>query len=275
MMADKIRLLIALCLLSGCPGIPAPRSTATVRAGDLPGDVEGLKKYADEQFMKQEAIAIENSLVALDKAIGLDGRSEEILWRAARATAWLADEYRDKSHRAGFARRGIEYAKRAIDVTDTRVEGHYYYGINLGLYATTKTIGAHGDVPVVAKEAEKAMKIDEKYEHAGPLRLLGSVYAKAPPWPVSIGDTDEGVKYLKRAVELSPEDPQNHLLYGDALAADKRPKEATREYQIVLAAQPMPEWAHRLERWKQEADAAIKKLEHKPIDSGAGATTPF
>jgi hypothetical protein len=36
---------------------------------------------------------------------------------------------------------------------------------------------------------------------------------------MSVGDTEDGIKYLGRAVQLSPEFPQNHLLFGDALAA--------------------------------------------------------
>jgi hypothetical protein len=199
-------------------------------------------------------------------------RDYDALWRGARACAWLADEFTDKHERERFASHGIKYSKAAVTLEPKRVEGHYYLGINTGLAATTKTIGAYNLVPQVRDAAQAAVKIDEKFDHGGPLRLLGSVYAKAPPWPASIGDVDEGLKYLTRAVALGRDYPHNHLLYGQALAEDDRAVQAARELKCVLDAGPVPEWAHRLERWKREADVELKKLAVKGIT--VAATTP-
>ena len=203
-------------------------TAASVKAEELPESTEELLKYADDQMKKDSVVAAENSLVALEKAIGAHavtviGRDYDALWRAARACAWLAEDFTDKKTREQFAYHGIEYAKAASALEPRRVEGHYYLGINTGLSATTKTITAYNMVPKVRDAAKAALKADEKFDHAGPLRLLGGVFAKAPSWPASIGDVEEGQKYLSRAVKLAPEYPENHLLYGDALAADSKP----------------------------------------------------
>jgi hypothetical protein len=259
-------LAAAISLLAGCPRpLPPVLNAATAKAAELPEDREELLKYADEQMKTDSIVGAENSLVALEKAIGehaltVIGRDYDALWRAARACAWLAEDFTDKKTREQFAHHGVGYAKAAAALEPKSVEGHYYYGINTGLEATTRTFSAYPMVPRVRDEAKAAVKADSSFDHAGPLRLLGSVFAKAPPWPSSIGDLDEGKKFLSQAVKIAPEYPENHLLYGDALAADDKLLEAAREYKQVLDAPNLPEYAHRLERWKKDAADKIQKL---------------
>jgi len=250
--------------LSGCPGVLPPNlREATVKPGDLPTSVEELVRYADHEAKQEQASSAENIIVAVDRGLEKDPRAIELLWRGARACAWLTEEFEDKARRASYAQKGVDYAKRAVEVDPGRVEAHYYLGINLGLSATTKTVGAYSMVPKVVNAGKSAMQLDERFDHAGPARLVGTVYAKAPPWPASIGDIDEGLKYLARAVELAPEYPQNRLFYADALTVDNRYNEAEVEYRRVVDAQVPPEWAHRAERWKRDAALGLKKLAEK------------
>ena len=269
--------LFALALLlCGCP-VPPIKSTATVTEGQLPDKVPALIKYADDIYTKANATppngvtaAMENALLALDKAHELDPKSYEAAWKAARACGWLADEMydpadpsRDKTKRAHFSGRGIEYAKAAIGLNPNGVEGHYYSGINLGLSATTKTIGAKFTVPSVRDAEKKAMQIDASYDKGGPPRVLGSLYANAPSWPASIGDPDKAVELLAQALKLGPDYPLNNLLLGDALMAAEQYDDAKRQYQIVLAAQPRPDDAHFLPKWKRKAEKGLEKVAKK------------
>jgi hypothetical protein len=252
--------------LAGCPRpLPPVLNAATVKVSELPEDREELLKYADEEYLKDTVVAAENSLVALEKAIGphaltVIGKDYDALWRAARACAWVAGDFSDNKTRDQFATHGVNYAKAAVALEPRSVEGHYYLGINTGLSASTRSFSAATMVPHIRDEAMAAAKVDEKFEHAGPLRLLGGVYAKAPGWPASIGDPEKGVKYMEQAVKLAPEYPENHLLYGDALIADDKPIDAAREYKLVMDAPNQPEYAHRLLRWKRDACAALQKL---------------
>jgi hypothetical protein len=255
--------------------MPPVLTAATVKASELPEDREELIKYADDEMKKDSIVGAENSLVALEKAIGehavtVIGRDYDALWRAARACAWLAEEFTEKRTRDQFAYHGVQYAKAAAALEPRRVEGHYYLGINTGLSATTKSFTAYNMVPVVRDEAKAAQRVDENFDHAGPLRLLGGVYSKAPGWPASIGDNDEGMKYLSRAVKVAPDFPENHLLYGDSLAREDdsgKLQQAAHEYKQVLDAPEVPEYKHRLERWKREAQNALQKLGRKDTAS--------
>jgi tetratricopeptide (TPR) repeat protein len=261
---------LLLLTLAGCP-IPVIKSDATVTAQQLPSAVPELLKYADEEEVKQTSIAMQNALTALDKAHLLDPKSYEAAWRAAKDAGWLADElYNDKTKRAHYSGVGRDYSKAAIDLNPNGVEGHYYSGITTGLWVTTEVIGAKFDAPKVRDAAKKASQIDPKFDRGGPYRLLGIVYAKAPPWPASIGDTEKGVDYLKKALEIAPDFPLNNLLMGDAFAADGQYPEAMKQYHKVLAAQPQSEY-HFLSKWKQLARQGIEDVTRK---QGSSAGQP-
>jgi tetratricopeptide (TPR) repeat protein len=258
-------LAIAVLLLAGCP-VPPIRSGATVTSEKLPEKVPELIKYADDIFAKTDASSaeMENALLALDKATKLEPKNFEAQWQAARTTAWLGDElYDDKTKRQHFSGRGIEYAKAAIELDPKRVEGHYYSGNNLGLAASAKLVGAKFMVPSVRDAWKKAMAIDGCYDHGGPPRNLGELYAKAPPWPASIGDPDKGVELIGQAMKCAPDWPQNNLFLGDALVAAEKYDEAKKQYQIVIDAQPRPEDQHFLPKWKTMAKKGIEEADKK------------
>jgi tetratricopeptide (TPR) repeat protein len=257
--------LLAVVMLSGCP-VPPIKSGATVTSDKLPERVPDLIKYADEVVAKPEVTSaeMENALLALDKAVKAEPKNFEAQWKAARAAILLADEfYDDKTKRAHFAGRGSEYAKAAIDLEPKRIEGHYYSGENLGLTATTKTIGAKFMVPSIRDAAKKAMQIDACYDHGGPPRLLGSLYAEAPPWPASIGDPDKGVELLQQALKCAPDWPLNNLLLGNALVKAERYEDAKKNYQIVLDAQARPENNHFMPKWKGLAKRGMDDAEKR------------
>ncbi len=258
-------LALGALLLAGCP-VPQIKSGATVTSEKLPEKVPELIKYADDIYGKPDpqGAEMENALLALDKATKADPKSFEAQWKAARTATWLADEYYDdKTKRAHFAGRGSEYAKAAIDLEPKRVEGHYYSGTNLGLTATTKTVGAKFMVPSVRDAAKKAMQLDTCFDRGGPARLLGSLYAEAPPWPASIGDPDKGVELLQQALKCAPDYPQNNLLLGNALVKAERYDEAKKQYQTVLDAQARPEDQHFLPKWQALARKGLDEAEKK------------
>jgi tetratricopeptide (TPR) repeat protein len=258
-------LAFIVVLLAGCP-VPAIKSGATVTSEKLPDKVPDLVKYADDIYGKPDpsAAEMENALLALDKAVKLEPKNFEVEWKAARATVWLADDYYDdKTKRAHFSGRGVDYAKAAIELEPKRVEGHYYSAENLGLQTTTKVIGAKFEVPSVRDAAKKAMQIDACFDRGGPGRVLGSLYAEAPPWPASIGDPDKGVEILQQSVKCAPEYPQNNLLLGNALVKAERYDDAKKQYQIVLDAKPTPEDQHGLPRWQEKAKKGLEEAEKK------------
>ena len=74
--------------------------------------------------------------------------------------------------------------------------GHYPLAQLIGFSAQTQR-GA--DVkPMLNQmvgESELAIKIDEKFDSGGPLRMLGTVYTRAPAPPVAIGDPEKACSF--------------------------------------------------------------------------------
>jgi tetratricopeptide (TPR) repeat protein len=262
----------AVVALTGCPPTkPAENAvTATVKDTELPNDVKGLLDYADAEYTKQTAVAMQNALKAIDKALTLAKTDYESLWRAARVYAWLGDKSEDDDRKEEYAQKGIDRAKEAVGADPGRVEGAYYLATTTGQYAYVKRIKAKDLVPQVLDAAKKAVAVDEKYDHAGPLRLLGSLYAQAPEPPTSVGDHEEGVKVLKKAVQLAGAYPQNHLLLGDALRINDQLDEAEAEYQRVLNAQPTGLWGHFLAKWQRQAEDGLKRVNNLRRQKTAG-----
>src|SRR5690242_641471 len=102
--------LVSLLLLVGGCAVPPIKSAATVKATSLPESAPELIQYADKIYQQSTASAeggsaeMENALLALDKAVKLDPKSYEANWKAARASAWLADDlWDDKTKRAHFS----------------------------------------------------------------------------------------------------------------------------------------------------------------------------
>ena len=118
-------------------------------------------------------------------------------------------------------------------------------------------------VPSVRDAWKKAMNIDACFDHGGPPRNLGELYAKAPPWPASIGDPDKGVELVGQAIKCAADWPQNNLFLGDALCAAEKYDEAEKQYQIVMSAQPRPEDPHFLPKWKGMAKKGTEDCEKK------------
>jgi tetratricopeptide (TPR) repeat protein len=264
-------LLSVLLLALGC-AVPAIRSPPRVNPSDLPEKEQDLIRYADEIYAKSSATPdsgsaeMEVALAALEKAVNLDLNGYEAAWKAARASAWLAEDLFDnnKPKCAYFSGRGIAYAKAAVKTNPKGVEGYYYGGINNALQATTRLfVTAKFMVPGIRDAWKKATQIDARFDHGGPLRALGSLYAHAPPWPASIGDPEMGVALLKKALESAPDYPQNALMLGDALLADEKYEDAKQQYRKVLDAQLQPDNAHFLSKWKKKAQKGFEEADRK------------
>lgn len=252
--------LSALGLLAGCPKPPPPESAATVNLGQLPDTLEGLHQLAEKLYDPRDPVALENVLAVCERAFELDAKDFTCGWQGARAAFWLADAAgSDKNRRAWFSDKGDKMAQRAIAAQPDRVEGHYYRALDLGYLAKTKTLGALDLVDIIYKEAQKAVKLDPSYDHAGPLRLLGAVLLSAPGWPASVGDPEEAEEQLKKAVDQAPGYPLNHLYYGEALLANDKAEEAIKQLDQASAQVSQPEYEWMKPRLQAEVDAQLKK----------------
>ncbi len=188
----------------------------------------------------------------------------EALWRAARFCFWICDRSHDKAVKNEFSQKGMSFAKKLIEKWSDRVEGYYFYTINLGEYG--KSIGIltairKGLTKDYIKHGEKAVKLDKTYEQCGPLRALGRFYYKVK-WPYR--DLDKSERYLVEAIELCPNKIRSYSYLADTLYAKKeydRAKEIIDKGLAVSDPIPTDPWEDRF--YRGELKKLLEEIEAK------------
>lgn len=151
----------------------------------------------------------------------------ESAWKMARLVFFignfdLATTFSKKEHMQIFEV-GYKAAEVAKDLKPDRVEGHYWYALNLGKYSLLKgKFTALGNAKIGRDELLEAAKIDPKYHWAGPYRILGKYYQEVPGG-ISFGDKKIAEEYYKKAIALAPEFRLN-TIYLARLEKDKKEK---------------------------------------------------
>jgi tetratricopeptide (TPR) repeat protein len=174
-------------------------------------------------------------------------------WQAAEALEFLAGNETKSDLRKQSARRGVVFARRARELKPDGVEGCYWFALNVGRLADvdrTYGLDAVGEMQTALK---RAIELDERYDLAGPLRVMGVLYLRTPQPPASIGSPRKGLRMLQRAVELFPDYPENYLYLAEALRDNGRADEAKEALRNVLEAKPWPDQQFESEQWKAEA----------------------
>jgi tetratricopeptide (TPR) repeat protein len=228
-----------------------------------PEEVAGASAAADSLFAPPRTPdrvekSFDRAMASISPSNGFKG-----LWQAARAAAWLAENLPDASGREDWARRGVAAGREAQARAPGQVESWYYTAIALG--RLSDILQSPKFVQEMARSAEQALRLDERFDRAGPDRFLGVLnYSTEGKLFVGYGDLDVALKHLKRAVELFPDDAENRAAYGEALIADEEYGEARAQLQAALAAKPAP---GEDEKDFQEAQAhardLLKKIEGK------------
>lgn len=112
-------------------------------------------------------------------------------------------------------------------------------------------------------ESETAIKLDEKYDSGGPLRMLGTVYTRAPAPPVAIGDPEKGVQLLMRAVAVAADHPLNQIYLAEAQVADERYQDAEATLQKARKLLSDAKWNNKRSEWKDFLAKVERKLKAK------------
>lgn len=227
---------LAALLLSGC----CTRGTrgqldSLPRHKDLPSSTAALVELAD-QLSQQHPHTLRNTsraLAALEKALNTGHpRSFDLLWRLSRSCNDLLVLLAGKRDRLELGRRGGRYAREAVRLEPARVEGYYYLAQSAARLA--EAMSKMKFIPYFKSKIEKAARLDERFDQAGPLRFLGKLYLQAPAWPVSVGSPEKAVEILERAVALSPT-PLNRLFLGQAYYHDEEFEDADEAIRKALA----------------------------------------
>ncbi len=219
---------------------------------------EGLALYAQQP---RTLVAVTRAARDLQQAARSLPNDYDAQWQAAQALAFLADNETRPPFRRDAAEQGIVFAKRGRDLDPNRVECQYWYAINVGWLADVDRAYGMRAVGEMETALKRAIEIDERYDYAGPLRVLGILYLRTPAPPVSIGSPHKGLRLLNRAVDLFPDYPENYLYLAEALRENNRAGDARAALGKVLEAKQWPDLQFESVTWKA---GALKLLQSLP-----------
>jgi tetratricopeptide (TPR) repeat protein len=160
-----------------------------------------------------------------EKALAENPNSYEANWKCARAYREYGDEAKSqkiegwKDICAKYGKSGMQYAQKAVELDPGKPDGHYYYGLNVGIYAdgvSVFTALAEGLKNKTQTSFEKTYEINKMYKDAGPMLSLGRFWAVLP-WPMR--DRKKSLQYYReyQATEYFADNLEAHFYVGEVL----------------------------------------------------------
>ena len=211
--------------------------------------------------------AIKQTDAAISAGLKETPADYELLWRASRSRWFTADGVVEPDRQKLKKQLGKEawnYADRALKVKADGFEGHYYKALSVGAYSqavgilTALSEGLEGQF---VENLDFAIKANEAYDRAGPLRAKGRYYWELP-WPKR--DLGKSKELLDKAIKLSPEHTRSWLFLAETLLKDgkaKEAKEALTKAQTLSQDYDPPE-ARRVLKWAkplaEQVESALK-----------------
>ena len=279
-MKKRWRRILWMILISAFLVIPAFAADDQGSAGDnrrdeapAAGEI-GEEAAAAPQTMMEKA----NALLAtkeLDKLTQAISIYEEILknepdnfeatWRCAKAyrdygyQAWQKQVSGWEDICANYGKSGMKYAKKTISINPEQVEGYYFYGLSVGVYADGVGIftALKEDLRIKTLEnIEKAYEIDKTFDHGGPILALGRYYQKVP-WPWH--DEDKAMKYYRELMDREFFGGHvEHYIYPAEILMDKWGSGPKKEARALL--KKAIESPHGSAYWKNHARQLLNDL---------------
>lgn len=223
--------------------------------------VERLVRQGDEFYRAgKKKGKIEPAIEAYQKAIALDDRYEPAYWKLARAIRYQGEQIKGSKGEADLYREGIEYAKMAVELDPRSAAAHFWLGLLYGLFGRARGMmqSLHLIDPL-KHEMEAVIAIDPAFEDGGAYRVLGRMYWAIPHWLG--GDTAKSIDYLRKAVEVGPDDVDNHLMLAESCISAGEKNEARVHVDWVFKQGEDPAWAEANKSDLRDARRLRAKLE--------------
>lgn len=205
----------------------------------------------------------------------------EAAWQFGRACFDWAELATNNAYRVAIAEDGIVACRAAIHANTNLAAGPYYLGMNLGQVAWVKRFKALGLIEEMRDQFEAARQLDERFDHAGPDRNLGLLYRDAPGWPLSIGHRAKAEAHLLRAVELSPDYPENRLNLIEARLRWRQTRIVPKELKALIGLWPRaratwtgPTWELSWQDWNRRWEAVQRRVQELGLEVGESTPGP-
>lgn len=209
-------LLLCVALVASCRSVPEntlkSSNDETQHEEYVRLMMEARELYDDNPRTKKAVLQAEEKY---RQAVLINNTDADTLIAAARANAWLAEFLTDDTEREKFAKAGLLMINTALNIDSKNISARFFRGVLSGFLADANS--SYGLDAVKQIESDMMALIDEEawLEHAGALRLYGTLLMRAPGPPTSIGSLRKAKRNLERAVKIAPDWPENQLYMAE------------------------------------------------------------
>lgn len=183
-------------------------------------------------------------------------------WRIARILYYIGSHTENKKEKKTIFSQGIYYAKKAIELKPEKPDGHYWLGVNYGVYGETRgVLKSLSLVKPIKKAMNRVIELNHGYEDGGPDRVLGRVYYKLPGF--AGGSKKKSLEHLLKSKEFGPDDALTRIYLADTYLALKEKDKAREELEYVLNMDSDPRWIYGTEERKQKAKKMLQSKKFK------------
>lgn len=225
---------------------------------------QGFGDLIDQADAKHDDDAYSATYELLQQAEQLEPDNFEVIWRLARAHFDFSDNSEDETVISDNFYKGLDYAKKALELDDSRAESHKWYGILIGkvgeLEGTKqKILNSYEVKDHTLKAIELDPEDDGNFHVMGrwhytlsdlswfERKIAGLIYATPPE-----ASFEEAAEYFKKAIALEPTDIRNHLWLGNTYVALDKNELAKQEYNAALAITAENDSDRKLQKEAQE-----------------------
>ncbi len=216
-------------------------------------------QVADQAWKNRHSAENACNLVLLyKKAVESSNNNDNLydsLWKYSRACIFYAQYFlkNNKTEAEKYYTAAKDICIKATQIKSDGIEGIFYLGMSYSGFQTLST----------AKEAKKrfeeVLNLNPEFSDAAAYRALGRMYFKLPGWPVSFGSNSTSIQYLKKAVELGPNNRANYLFLAEVLYDEDEAADAEK---FVEQALLMP-FNSEYKTEEEDCIAALKALQEK------------
>lgn len=225
---------------------------------------QGFGDLIDQADAKHDDDAYSATYELLQQAEQLEPDNFEVVWRLARTHFDFSDNSEDETVISDNFYKGLDYAKKALELDDSRAESHKWYGILIGkvgeLEGTKqKILNSYEVKDHTLKAIELDPEDDGNFHVMGrwhytlsdlswfERKIAGLIYATPPE-----ASFEEAAEYFKKAIALEPTDIRNHLWLGNTYVALDKNELAKQEYNAALAITAENDSDRKLQKEAQE-----------------------
>ncbi len=203
-----------------------------------------------------------------EKAVALRPKDYRFLWEiAARYQVFGQTLPKDrKRQKIELWKKGLAYARKAVEVNPEGKEGHFYYMANLGAIAQLQgSLSSAWKFRRIKREMDKTLELAPDWP---PILYARARFLAQMPG-IFGGDEEEAMRLYHRVLELDPGFLLAHVSIAEILASRGRYDEAIRHLREVIDCKSPPQYGEWLTIDRPQAEALLEKiLKAKGNDGG-------